>query len=231
MWRIRLLVRRLVNTFRRGRAEQQLSREIEAHLAILEEDYRRRGLSPEAARLAARREFGGVEQAKEVQRDARALRWLTDAWRDVHYAVRTLGRAPGFTAVAVITLGLGIGAATVIYSVVRNVVLDPFPYAHSDRLVDVVVRDASNGLFRGALPPGEFLDYMEQSDVFEDVAGANGQSMHMVSEAGAERVSVILVTPNTFTFLGVPPLIGRTLAPRTWHPTRRSSRSSITGRG
>jgi predicted permease len=210
MWRIRLLVRRLVNTFRRGRAEQQLSREIEAHLAILEEDYRRRGLSPEAARLAARREFGGVEQAKEVQRDARALRWLTDAWRDVHYAVRTLGRAPGFTAVAVITLGLGIGAATVIYSVVRNVVLDPFPYAHSDRLVDVVVRDASNGLFRGALPPGEFLDYMEQSDVFEDVAGANGQSMHMVSEAGAERVSVILVTPNTFTFLGVPPLIGRT---------------------
>lgn len=210
MWRIRLLLLRLVNTFRRGRAEQQLSREIDAHLAILEEDFRRRGLSPEAARLAARREFGGVEQAKEVQRDARALRWLADAWRDVQYALRTLGRAPGFTAVAVITLGLGIGAATVIYSVVRNVVLDPFPYAHSDRLVDVVIRDASSGLFRGALPPGEFLDYMEQSDVFEDVAGANGQSMHLVSEAGAERVAVILVTPNTFTFLGVPPLIGRT---------------------
>jgi putative ABC transport system permease protein len=210
MWRIRLLLLRLVNTFRRGRAEQQLSREIEAHLAILEEDYRKRGLSPEAARLAARREFGGVEQAKEVQRDARGLRWLADAWRDIHYAVRTLGRAPGFTAVAVITLGLGIGAATVIYSVVRNVVLDPFPYAHPDRLVDVVIRDAAGGLFRGALPPGEFLDYMEQSDVFEDVAGANGQSMHLVSAAGAERVAVILVTPNTFTFLGVAPLIGRT---------------------
>src|SRR5204863_4098834 len=124
-------------------------------------------------------------------------------------ALRTLARAPGFTAVAVITLGLGIGAATVIYSVVRNVVLDPFPYAHSDRLVDVVIRDASGGIWRGALPPGEFLDYMEQSDVFEDVAGANGQSMHLVSEAGAERVSVILVTPNTFAFLGVPALIGR----------------------
>src|SRR5918994_7783765 len=107
MWRIRLLLLRLVNTFRRGRAEQQLSREIEAHLAILEEDYRRRGLSPEAARLAARREFGGVEQVKEVQRDARAVRWLADAWRDVQYAVRTLGRAPGFTAVGGITLGAG----------------------------------------------------------------------------------------------------------------------------
>ena len=213
MWRIRLILLRLVNTFRRGRAEQQLSREIEAHLAILEEDYRRRGLSPEAARVAARREFGGVEQAKEVQRDARALRWLADGWRDVHYALRTLGRAPGFTAVAVTTLGLGIGAATVIYSVVRNVVLDPFPYAHPDRLVDVVIRDAAGGLFRGALPPGEFLDYMEQSDVFEDVAGANGQSMHLVSDAGAERVAVILVTPNTFTFLGVPPLLGRTFGP------------------
>jgi putative ABC transport system permease protein len=213
MWRIRLILLRLVNTFRRGRAEQQLSREIEAHLAILEEDYRRRGLSPEAARLAARREFGGVEQMKEVQRDARAIRWLADAWRDVHYAVRTLGRAPGFTAVAIITLGLGIGAATVIYSVVRNVVLDPFPYANSDRLVDVVIRDASNGLFRGALPPGEFLDYMEHSDVFEDVAGANGQPMHLVSDAGVERVAVILVTPNTFTFLGVPPLLGRTFGP------------------
>ena len=213
MWHLRLLLLRLVNTFRRGRAEQQLSREIEAHLAILEEDYRRRGLSREAARLAARRKFGGVEQAKEVQRDARSLRWLADAGRDAHYAVRTLGRAPGFTGVAIVTLGLGIGAATVIYSVVRNVVLDPFPYADSDRLVDVVVRDASNNLFRGALPPGEFLDYLEQSDVFEDVAGANGQSMHLLSEAGAERVSVVLVTPNTFTFLGVPALLGRTFGP------------------
>src|SRR5688572_27789154 len=218
MWRLRLLLLRLVNTFRRGRAEQQLSREIEAHLAILEEDYRRRGLSPEAARLAARREFGGVEQAKEVQRDARTLRWLADASRDVQYAVRTLTRAPGFTIVAVVTLGLGIGAATVIYSVVRNVVLDPFPYAHSDRLVDVVIRDASNNIFRGPLPAAEFLDFVEQSDVFEDVAGANGMGMHFTGDNGAERVSVIFVTPNTFTYLGVPALFGRHFGPADASP-------------
>jgi predicted permease len=138
---------------------------------------------------------------------------LQDGWRDAQYALRTLRRAPGFTAVAIITLGLGIGAVTVIYSVVRNVVLDPFPYSHSARLVDVVIRDASNRVFRGPLPPAEFLDYVEQSDVFEDVAGAIGLPMHFTSDAGAERVSVVMVTPNTFTFLGVPALVGRAFGP------------------
>jgi putative ABC transport system permease protein len=140
-------------------------------------------------------------------------RWLQDGWRDAQYALRTLRRAPGFATVAVITLGLGIGAATIIYSVVRNVVLDPFPYSHSSRLVDVVIRDASNRVFRGPLPPAEFLDYVEQSDVFEDVAGATGMGMYLTSDAGAERVSVVLITPNSFTFLGVPALFGRTFGP------------------
>jgi putative ABC transport system permease protein len=213
MWRLRQFLLRLVNTFRPAHREQQLAREIEAHLAILEEDFQRRGMTPDAARLAARRAFGGVEQAREEQRDARALRWLDDAGRDIQYALRTLRRSRGFTAVAVITLGLGIGAATVIYSVVRNVVLDPFPYSHSSRLVDVVMRDSSDRVFRGPLPPAEFLDYVEQSDVFEDVAGATGMPMHYVGESGSERVSVVLVTPNTFTFLGVPALMGRPFGP------------------
>ena len=213
MWRVRELLLRLLNALWPGRAERQLSREVDAHLALLEERFVREGLSPAAARAAARREFGGVEQAKEVQRDARSLLWLADTRRDAGYAFRTLRRTPGFTAVAIATLGLGIGAATVIYSVLRNVVLDPFPYVHSDRMVDVIVRDASNNILRGALPPGEFLDYQEQSRVFEIVAGANGNRMHYVSDAGAERVAVVLVTPNTFDYLGVPPLLGRVFGP------------------
>jgi putative ABC transport system permease protein len=218
MWRMRQFLLRIVNTFARGRAERQMSREIDAHLEILEADFRRRGMTPEAARNAARREFGRVEQVKEEQRDARTIRWLRDGWKDAGYALRTLRRTPGFTAVAVITLGLGIGAATVIYSVVRNVVLDPFPYAHSDRLVDVVIRDASNNIFRGPLPAAEFLDFVEQSDVFEDVAGANGMGMHFTGDTGAERVSVIFVTPNTFTYLGVPALFGRHFGPADASP-------------
>ena len=213
MWRMREFLVRFLNTVWRGRAERQMSREIDAHLAILEEDFRRQGMTPDDARAAARREFGRVEQVKEVQRDARRFLWLEDGWRDVGYALRTLRRTPGFTAVAVMTLGLGIGAVTVIYSVVRNVVLDPFPYSHSDRLVDVIVSTASIRVFRGPLPAAEFLDYVEQSDVFEDVAGANGRQMHFTGDGGAERVSVILVTPNTFTFLGVPALIGRHFGP------------------
>jgi len=206
---LRRLLLRLYHVFRRGPAEEQLAREMAAHLALIEEDYRRRGLNAEEARAAARRAFGGVDQAKEIQRDARSFRWLDDARRDVGYAARTLSRTPGFTALAVLTLGLGIGAVSVIYSVVRNVLLEPFPYPNSRRMVDVLVKDANGGLVRGALPPAEFLDFKEQSTVFEDAVGALGQEMHYSSEAGNEVVSVVLLTPNSFTFLGVEPLLGR----------------------
>jgi putative ABC transport system permease protein len=213
MGQFQRFLRRITTLFRSGRAEQQLQRELASHLALLEEEFRGRGMAPDEARVAARRAFGGIEQTKEMQRDARAFRWLDDARRDVGYAVRTLARTPGFTAVAVITLALGIGAVTVIYSVLRNVVLDPFPYRDSDRMVDVFVRNGRGERVRTALTIPEFLDYQEQSDVFEDVVGVANDEMHYVSDAGAERVSVVSITPNTFDFLGVSPLIGRHFGP------------------
>jgi predicted permease len=206
---LRRLVLRFYNVLRPGRAERQLAKEIDAHLAILEEDFRRRGLSPDDARAAARRAFGGVEQAKELQRDARSFIALEDLRRDVGYALRTLRRTPGFTAVAIVTLALGIGSVAVIYSVIHNVLLEPFPYTHSRRMVDVVVRDGSGNILRGALPVPEFLDYQEQSTAFEDVMGTLVEPMHFVTDAGAERLNVAWITPNGFSFLGVQPLIGR----------------------
>ncbi|HJZ70711.1 MAG TPA: ABC transporter permease [Vicinamibacterales bacterium] len=136
--------------------------------------------------------------------------WVDDVRRDIAYGVRTLTRARGFATVAILTLGLGIGAATVIYSVVRNVVLDPFPYTRSDRMVNLLLRDASGRNFRGPyFPAAEFLDYQEQAQVFEDVVGTSLEGMQWVHENGADRLMIGWMTPNGFGFLGVEPMLGR----------------------
>ena len=207
---LRRLVLRLVNVFRPGRAERQLSREVASHLALLEERFRAQGLTPEEARAAARRAFGGVEQAKDLQREARSFLWLEDLRRDLGYGTRTLARAPTFTLIAILTLAVGISAVTIIYSVLRNVVLDPFPYSRSDRLVNVVLADASGRGFRGPyFSSGEFLDYQEGTDVFEDVVGTSVDSAHWIGDGGTERLTIAWMTPNGFAFLGVPPMLGR----------------------
>src|SRR4051794_35400152 len=110
--RVVRFARRLLNVICPGRAERDRAREIESHLTLLEDDFRRRGLSPAEARRAARLALGGVEQTKELHRDAGSFAWLDDARRDLGYAVRALRRAPAFAAVAIVTLALGIGANT-----------------------------------------------------------------------------------------------------------------------
>ena len=110
-----------------------------SHLALLEEEHRRRGLTPDQARLAARRAMGSVALAKDLHRDARSFGWLEDALTDVRHTVRSLRRAPAFTAIAVLTLALGVGANTAIFSVVNAVLLRPLPFEHADRLVRVVM--------------------------------------------------------------------------------------------
>ena len=155
-------------------------------------------MTSEEARTAARRAFGRVEQTKEQQRDARSFIWLEDLKRDVGYAVRTLTRTPGFTATAVLTLALGIGAVTIIYSIINNVLFDPLPYPHSDRLVNVFVENLETGFVRGTFPPDEFVDYRDNTTVFEDVVGTMGTGLMYAGSERSEILRGVWVTPNFF---------------------------------
>ena len=183
-----------------------------AHLAMLEEDLQRRGMTPAQAALAARRAVGGVDRVKDLHRDARSFIWLDDARRDLLYAARMLARTPGFTFVAVLTLALGIGSVTVIYSVIHDVLLDPLPYPGSDRFVNVLVHDRETGRSRN-LPAAEFLDFQEQSEVFEDIVGTRGMSVLLTTPDRAEILRAVLVTPNFFDVMGLDPLVGRVIGP------------------
>ena len=126
---IRRLLAKLENFFFRGRAERDLAREIDAHLALLQDDFEGRGMTPEEARRAARRAYGGVEQAKKLHRDERSFVWLEQLLQDLRHACRVLVRNPGFTTVAAIALALGIGVNATLFSAYNAVALKPLPVA------------------------------------------------------------------------------------------------------
>jgi putative ABC transport system permease protein len=197
---------RLVNLFRGPRAESEMAREIESHLALLEEDFERRGLSPDEARLAARRAYGGVEQAKELHREARSFIRIEQLVQDVRYGGRNLLRTPGFTAVAVVTLALGIGASTAIFSVVNAVLLRPLAYKDPERLV-TVLHDGTS-----PVATANYIDWRDQSRSFEAMGGADYWSPNLTNSGTPEHLYGLKVTQNLLPLLGIEPLLGRLFA-------------------
>jgi predicted permease len=197
---------RLSNLLRVSRRESDLAREIESHLALLEEDFERRGLPPEAARLAARRAYGGVAQAQELHRDARSFPRIEQVFKDARYGARTLLRAPVFSLVAVVTLALGIGANTAIFSVVNAVLLRPLTYRRADRLV-VALHD-------GDIPAAvaNYIDWRDQSRSFETMAAAEYWSANLTGGEAPEHLLGLRVSSNLLPMLGVDPLLGRQFA-------------------
>jgi putative ABC transport system permease protein len=197
---------RLANVFRAGSAESEMSREIAAHLALLQDDFERRGLSSQDAALAARRTYGGIEQAKELHRETRSFVSIEQRLKDIRYGMRNLLRTPGFTAVSVLTLALGIGANTAIFSVVNAVLLRPLAYKDADRLVTLL----HDGIYPVAV--ANYMDWRNQSQSFEAMAAAEYWSPDLTGNDAPEHVLGLRLTQNMLPMLGVQPLLGRAFA-------------------
>lgn len=192
--------------------ERELDEELEADFALEVQERMEAGATREEAERCARRDFGNVTRIKEVTREMWGWRFLEALWQDVRFGVRSIYRANlGFATVAVLTLALGIGATTAMFSVIDNVLLEPFPYADQQRLYSVVIHDeASNEPGGRTIFPGvEFLDYRQQNRVFEDVMGVAINRALWDAGTTPESVNAPLVTANAFQFLGVPAMIGR----------------------
>src|SRR5215813_13738285 len=136
-------------------------------------------------------------------------------WQDLRYGARMLLKQPGFTLLAVLTLALGIGSTTTIFSAIQNILLDPFPYTDAHRVVAIQIHDTSSSRPGGRTyyQTPEFLDYQEQNHVFEDIIGGTGGDVLYNSGDGMEQFNGGYVTPSTFSFLGVPAQLGRGITP------------------
>jgi predicted permease len=190
--------------------DREFDQELQAHLDMLAEENVRRGMSPEAARRAARIRLGGVTQLKEVNRELRGLPAAQMFAQDARYALRMLRRSPGFTAVAVLTLALGIGANTAIFSVVYAVVLKPLPYAHSEQLFNVFQAKPQDGVTGTGWSYLNFTELLDHNDVFTDMAGAQKHQLTLTGRGEPSVVDTSVVTAGFFSLFGENALAGRT---------------------
>jgi putative ABC transport system permease protein len=210
---LRRLLARLLNALRPWRAEPEFEREIASHLALIEEDYLRRGLSPEEAAFAARRTLGSVALTADRHRDARSFRWMDDTRRDLLYAARLLRRSPGFTTITVLTLALGIGANVAVFSLINAVMLQPLPVRHPENLVELLFK------FPGDPRLNEYwwMDYehlRDGNDVFSNLIAVSLDHRQVSNDALApEVVACMYVGGDFFDVLGIRPAIGRLIGP------------------
>jgi putative ABC transport system permease protein len=210
---MRRLLARAANLFRRNRGERDFADEIESHLQLHTDENRRLGMTAADARRDALIRLGGVEQVKELHRDARTFRWIDDARRDVGYAIRMLRRSPAFTAVALLSLSLGIGANTAIFSLIDAVLLKELPVERPDRLFFI---DNTGGRSGGSnAPPYPCFEILrDHNRFFSAMAAFTGGPSKITIDGGApERVRGLNASGNYFDLLGVRAVAGRLLTP------------------
>ena len=216
MKRVLYALRSLV---RRDDVEAELDHEMQFHLERQVEKYVALGVPIDEARRQARLAFGSIDTAKESHRDGRGTRWLEDAMSDVRYAVRRLRHTPGFAAAAIITLALGIGANSAIFSAVNAVMLRPLPFKDPERLVMLWESNPERGWVNETAAPANMFDWKEQVRAFEDIGGyASFSQTPTLSGVGEPRqLTSVEVTGNLFRVLGVRPVAGETFRDEeTW---------------
>ncbi len=210
---LRALLARLAGLFPGRRADDDLREELETHLEMETAENMRRGMAPEEARRRALLASGGLTQAAEAFRDQRGLPWLESAAADIRYALRTLRHSPVFSVVVVLTLGLGVGANTAIFSVVRAVLLKPLPHQDGERLVYLRHSIDGPGGDNITFSVPEVRDLRTGAQALEGIAEYSSWSMVLQGREGAERLPAGLATGNYFAVMGLRPVLGRLTGP------------------
>lgn len=198
--------------FSRKRQAKELSQELESHLAMATADRVQRGEPSLLAAQAAQREMGNFLLIREVTQDMWGGRWWGDLLEDVQHGLRVLWKNPRFLAVATLTLALGIGANTALFSIVNGVLLNPLPYPHPEELV--TLHESKPNFSTGSISFPNFLDWQKDNQTFSSMAVARGASFIVTGLGEAEQVDAQFVSADFFRQLGVEPVIGRDFAPR-----------------
>jgi putative ABC transport system permease protein len=201
------------NVFHRKREERELDEEIRAHELLLADEKILAGMNPQEAHRQVRMEVGGREQVKEEVREIRAGHALENLLQDIRYGLRMLRKLPGFTAVAVLTLALGIGANTSIFSMVRAVLLRPLPYADPGQLVLLSEAKPDAGITGLGLSYPTFTELRDGNRLFSAIGGFGGHSLVLTGDGEPSELSTVVATPAFFSVLAAEPLLGRVFLP------------------
>jgi len=201
----------LKRIFLKQETERQLDSELHFHMEQRIAERVAVGETPEEARRQAQIEFGGMEAIKQECRESRRVHFLEVLLQDLRYGMRMLRRNPGFTIVAVITLALGIGANTAIFSVVNGVLLDPLPYPHPEQLI--TVHESKANFQYGSVSYPNFRDWQKNNRVFTALAARRSYAFSLTGMGDAEQLNGLFITADLFPLLGINPILGRNVSP------------------
>jgi putative ABC transport system permease protein len=218
--RLRAFAAKLRGFLRGHQPDPELSDEVQEHLQLLADRFVAQGMPREDAAAAARRQFGNATLMQRDRRELQTLLSIEALWQDLRYALRTLWRSRGFAVVSIATLGLGIGAATAIFSVIDNVLLEAFPYQGAERLVFPRIHGGQQSGEEGrqGYTAAEFLEFAENNHVFDGITATGEDLILYKTGEGTEQLYSAHVTPGAFEFFGMPALRGRVLEPNDYEP-------------